>query len=148
GAGGFRAHRRGACRSARPQSRGRGRRCLRGVRRRSTRRERRVGRPRLVPEGCRRVVTALPARGEVWWCELAEVGRRPVVVLSRDAAIPRLRRTLIGPCTTTIRGIPSEVLLEPGEDSVPRTSVVNLDSVESVSLGTLVERLGRLSDER
>lgn len=93
-------------------------------------------------------MTALPARGEVWWCELAEIGRRPVVVLSRDAAIPRLRRTLIGPCTTTIRGIPSEVLLEPGEDPVPRTSVVNLDSVESVSLGTLVERLGRLSDAR
>jgi len=93
-------------------------------------------------------MTALPARGEVWWCELAEIGRRPVVVLSRDAAIPRLRRTLIGPCTTTIRGIPSEVLLEPGDDLVPRTSVVNLDSVESVSLGTLVERLGRLSDER
>jgi mRNA interferase MazF len=98
--------------------------------------------------GRRRLVTALPARGEVWWCELAEIGRRPVVVLSRDAAIPRLRRTLIGPCTTTIRGIPSEVLLEPGEDPVPRTAVVNLDSVESVSLGTLVEPLGRLSDER
>ena len=93
-------------------------------------------------------MTALPARGEIWWCELAQVERRPVVVLSRDAAIPRLRRTLIGPCTTTIRGIPSEVLLEPSEDPVPRTSVVNLDSVESVSLGTLVERLGRLSDER
>src|SRR6266487_2198488 len=107
-----------------------------------------MGRPRLIPDGRRPVVTALPARGEVWWCELAEVGRRPVVVLSRDAAIPRLRRTLIGPCTTTIRGIPSEVPLEPGEDPVPRSSVVNLDSVESVSLGTLVERLGRLSDER
>ena len=93
-------------------------------------------------------MTAVPARGELWWCELAAVGRRPVVVLSRDAAIPRLRRALIGPCTTTIRGIPSEVLLEPGEDPIPQTSVVNLDSVESVSLGTLVERLGRLSDER
>jgi mRNA interferase MazF len=93
-------------------------------------------------------VTALPARGEVWWCELAEAGRRPVVVLTRDAAIPRLRRALIGPCTTTIRGIPTEVLLEPGEDPVPLTSVVNLDSVESVSLGSLVERLGRLSDGR
>jgi mRNA interferase MazF len=107
-----------------------------------------MGRPRIVPYGCRRVVTPLPARGEVWWCELPEVGRRPVVVLSRDAAIPRLRRTLIGPCTTTIRGIRSEVPLEPGEDPVPRRSVVNLDSVESVSLGTLVERLGRLGDER
>ena len=93
-------------------------------------------------------MTALPVRGDVWWCELAEVGRRPVVVLSRDAAIPRLRRALIGPCTTTIRGIPSEVLLDPGADPIPQASVVNLDSVESVSLGTLVERLGRLSDER
>lgn len=93
-------------------------------------------------------MSGLPARGEVWWCELPEIGRRPVVVLSRDAAIPRLRRTLVGPCTTTIRGIPSEVLLEPGEDPVPRPSAVNLDSVESVALGTLVERLGRLSDRR
>ncbi len=93
-------------------------------------------------------MSATPARGEVWWCELPVAGRRPVVVLSRDAAIPRLRRTLVGPCTTTIRGIPSEVLLEPGDDPVPRTSVVNLDSVESVSLATLVERLGRLSDKR
>jgi mRNA interferase MazF len=93
-------------------------------------------------------VTALPARGEVWWCELPEVGRRPTVVLSRDAAIPRLRRVLIGPCTTTIRGIPTEVLLDPTEDPIPRTSVVNLDSVESVSIGTLVERIGRLSDDR
>jgi mRNA interferase MazF len=93
-------------------------------------------------------MSALPARGELWWCELAEIARRPVVVLSRDAAIPRLRRALIGPCTTTIRDIPSEVRLEPGEDPVPRATVVNLDSVESVAVGTLVERLGRLSDER
>lgn len=50
-----------------------------------------------------------------------------------------------GPCTTTIRGIQSEVLLEPA--TIPWTSVVDLDSVESVSLGVLVERLGRLSDE-
>ena len=93
-------------------------------------------------------MTSVPARGEVWWCELPEVGRRPVVVLSRDAAIPRLRRALIGPCTTTIRGIPSEVRLDPGEDPIPLVSVVNLDSVESVAVGTLVERVGRLSDGR
>jgi len=84
----------------------------------------------------------------VWWCELAEVDRRPVVVLSRDAAIPRLRRALIAPCTTTVRGLASEVLLEPGEDPVPLPSVVNLDSIESVPVAVLVERLGRLSDER
>ncbi len=83
-------------------------------------------------------------------CEPApsEIGRRPVVVLSRDAAIPRLRRVLIAPCTTTIRSLPSEVILEPGEDPIPKRSAVNLDSVESVSLGVLVERLGRLAEAR
>ena len=89
-----------------------------------------------------------PARGEVWWCELADVGRRPVVVLSRDAAIHRLRRALVAPCTTTIRGLASEVVLEPDDDPVPKRSAANLDSVESVSIGVLVERLGRLSDDR
>lgn len=90
----------------------------------------------------------LPRRSEVWWCELPEIGRRPVVVLSRDAVIPRHRRALIAPCTTTIRGLVSEVVLEPESDPVPLRSAVNLDSVESVSVAVLVERLGRLSDER
>jgi len=93
-------------------------------------------------------VTPLPSRGELWWCEPSDVGRRPVVVLSRDAAIPRLRRALIAPCTTTIRRLASEVVLEPGEDPIPRPSSVNLDSVESVSVAVLVKRLGRLSDAR
>ena len=91
---------------------------------------------------------ALPLRGELWWCEPPEIGRRPVVILSRDAAIPRLRRTLIAPCTTTIRGLASEVILEPGEDPVFRKTAVNLDSVESVSVGVLIDRIGRLSDSR
>jgi mRNA interferase MazF len=90
----------------------------------------------------------MPARGEVWWCELPEIGRRPVVVLSRDAAIPRLRRALVAPCTTTIRGLPSEVILDPDEDPIPRHSAVNLDSVESVSIAVLVERIGHLADVR
>ena len=107
-----------------------------------------MGRPCLVPRRGRSLVNEVPARGEVWWCELPEVGRRPVVVLSRDAAIPRLGRTLIGPCTTTVRGLPSEVVLEPADDPVPKRSAVNLDSVESVSVGVLVERLGRLSADR
>lgn len=93
-------------------------------------------------------MTDLPRRAEVWWCELPDIGRRPVVVLSRNAAIPRLRRTLVGPCTTTIRGLASEVVLEPNEDPVPRRCAVNLDSVESVAVAVLVLRLGRLADER
>ena len=93
-------------------------------------------------------MSEVPARGEVWWCGLPEIGRRPVVVLSRDAAIPRLRRALVAPCTTTIRGLASEVVLEPDSDPVPRRSAVNLDSVESVSVAVLVSRLGRLADTR
>lgn len=94
------------------------------------------------------LVSALPARGELWWSELPDIGRRPVVVLSRNAVIPRLRRTLVAPCTTTIRGLASEVVLEPGDDAVPRRSAVNLDSVESVSVAVLVHRLGRVADSR
>jgi len=93
-------------------------------------------------------VTPTPRRGELWWCELPEIGRRPVVVLSRDAAIPRLRRAVIAPCTTTIRGLASEVVLEPSDDPIPRRSAVNLDSLESVSVSVLVERLGTLSADR
>ena len=89
-----------------------------------------------------------PRRGEVWWCEPPDIGRRPVVVLSRNAAIPRLRRALVAPCTTMIRALASEVVLEPGEDPIPVSCAVNLDSVESVSIAMLVDRLGRLSDDR
>jgi mRNA interferase MazF len=91
---------------------------------------------------------AQPLRGEVWWCEPPQIGRRPVVVLSRDTAIPRLGRALVAPCTTTIRGLSSEVLLEPGEDPIPQLSAVNLDSIESVSIAVLIDRIGRLSDGR
>jgi mRNA interferase MazF len=93
-------------------------------------------------------MSALPARGEIWWCELPEAGRRPVVILSRDAAIPRLRRALVAPCTTTIRRLPSEIVLDPSDDPVPLRSAVNLDSVESVSVAVLIDRLGRLADFR
>ena len=91
---------------------------------------------------------SMPARGDVWWCELQDIPRRPVVVLTRDVAIPKLRRVVIAPCTTTLRRLPSEVTLEPSEDPIPLTSAVNLDSIESVPVGTLTRRLGRLSDQR
>ena len=52
------------------------------------------------------------------------------------------------PGTTTIRGLPSEVVLEPGDDPIERQSAVNLDSIESVSIAVLVERIGTLSGIR
>lgn len=107
-----------------------------------------MGRFGVVPI-CRGIIMIdLPRRGEVWWCELPQVSRRPVVVLSRNSAIPRLRRALIAPCTTNVRELPSEVLLEPGDDPVPLRSAVNLDSVESVAIGALTQRLGRLGSDR
>ena len=90
----------------------------------------------------------LPRRGELWWCELPEIGRRPVLLLSRDVAIARLRRAIVAPATTTVRGLPSEVVLEPSDDPVPRTCALNLDSVESVAVAVLTERLGHLGAAR
>jgi mRNA interferase MazF len=90
----------------------------------------------------------LPARGEVWWCELP---RSPG---ARLRSCPEMLPFLdfdghsLGPCTTTIRQLRSEVILEPAEDPIPRRSAVNLDSVESVSVAVLVSRLGRLADFR
>lgn len=93
-------------------------------------------------------MTERPARGEVWWAEVPTIGRRPVVVLSRDESIVRRRLALVAPCTTSLRGLPSQVRLDPGEDPIPRPSEVNLDSMEPLPLGFLTERLGRLSGER
>ena len=90
-------------------------------------------------------------RGEIGGVRASKIGRRrrgSGRSLSRDAAIPRLGRTLVAFGTTTVRGLPSEVLLEPGDDPVSRTTAINLDSIETVSLGALVERMGRLSDWR
>ena len=87
----------------------------------------------------------LPQRGELWWCELGDIPRRPVVVLSRAQAIMRRRLVMVAPCTSRVRGLASEVVLEPGEDPVPRLTAVNLDSVENVSVALLIDRIGRLS---
>jgi mRNA interferase MazF len=91
---------------------------------------------------------SLPRRGEVWWCELPEIGRRPVVVLSRDVSIEARRRSILGPCTTIVRGLPTEVELRPGTDPVPHRCAVNLDAVEDAPVALLLDRLGRLDDGR
>lgn len=70
------------------------------------------------------------------------------MVMSRDAALAKLNTAIVAPCTTNIRGLASEVVLEPGDDPVDVLSAVNLDSVESVAQAMLTERMGRLSDRR
>lgn len=72
--------------------------------------------------------------------------RRGHLPRRRDPATPQaLGRA---PCTTTIRRLVSEVVLDVDDDPVPRRSAVDLDSVESVSVAVLVNRLRRLSDTR
>ena len=57
-------------------------------------------------------------RGEVWWVEHPEAGRRPACVLTRQAAIPVLTSVLVAPATRTIRDIPTEVTLT-RDDGMP-----------------------------
>ena len=93
-------------------------------------------------------MNGLPQRGEIWWCEVPDKHRRPVVVLSRDAAIPGLRRVVVAPCSTVDRDLMTEVRLEPGDDPVRSPCVVQMDSVFNASLASLTSRLGRLSGLR
>jgi mRNA interferase MazF len=76
-------------------------------------------------------------QGSVVWADLASpAGRRPVVVLTRDAAIGKLNALTVGPITRTIRNIPSEVLLTPA-DGVPTSCAVALDNILTVSRSLL-----------
>lgn len=86
-------------------------------------------------------------RGEVWWSEDEVLGRRPVLVLSRDQVLGVLRRPLVAPLTTRVRGLPTEVLLD-ADDGVPRPCAAALDNVGPLDASLLVERVTRLSTER
>lgn len=57
-------------------------------------------------------------RGEVWWYELPDLGRRPGCILTRQAPIPVLNALLVAPATRTVRGIPTELTLGV-EDGMP-----------------------------
>ena len=87
------------------------------------------------------------SRGEVWWVEDPEVGRRPHLVLTRQAAIAVLNAYLAVPATRTVRGIPTEVRLG-AEDGMPAECALSLDNVTVVPRSFFVERICRLSTER
>jgi mRNA interferase MazF len=77
------------------------------------------------------------ARGEVIWADLgAPAGRRPVCVLSRDAAIEVLTALTCAPITRTVRGIRSEVEVGPAE-GLPEPSVINCDNLITVPASVL-----------
>lgn len=86
--------------------------------------------------------------GEVWWAELPRpVGRRPVVLLSRDEAYAVRNAVTIAEVTTTIRGIPVEVALGP-EDGLPRKCVANLDTIATIRKDLLTKRITLLRNEK
>lgn len=67
-------------------------------------------------------------RGEVWWVEEPGRGRRPFLVLTRQAVIPMINKITGVPATKRIRGIPSEVLLST-DDGMPADCVLNFDNL-------------------
>jgi mRNA interferase MazF len=83
-------------------------------------------------------------RGEVWSYEFKAPDKaRPVVILSRADAIAVLHTVIVAPITSTIRGLPSEVLVGPDE-GLKTESVVNLDHVQTVEKTRLRRHLGSL----
>ena len=87
-------------------------------------------------------------RGEVWWAELpSPIGKRPVVLISRDEAYTVRNAVTVAELTTTIRNIPVEVQLGP-EDGVPKRCVANLDTIITIRKELLKERIVLLSSEK
>lgn len=87
-------------------------------------------------------------RGEVWWAELPPpIGRRPVVLLSRDVAY-RVRTSItVGIVTRIARNIPVEVPLGP-EDGMPQQCVVKLDDILTIPKVRLAEQITTVSSQK
>ncbi len=83
-------------------------------------------------------------RAEVRWYKFRKPDkRRPVVILTRDSALDFLGEVTVAPITSTIRDIPSEVVLsEP--DGMLKACAVNLDHIQTVAqakIGALITTL-------
>ncbi len=87
-----------------------------------------------------------PRQGEVWWAE-AEDKRRPVLVVTRNDAIPVLRRLVVAPITRTVRDIPTEVVLG-ADDGLPVDCAASFDNLQPINRQLLTERIGALASTR
>jgi len=72
---------------------------------------------------------------------------RPVLVLTRASAIGYLSRLTVAPITSSIRGVPSEVVVGPDE-GMKQPSAVNLHNVQTVQKSRLGRRVARLGDDK
>ena len=87
-------------------------------------------------------------RGEVWWAELpGPAGRRPVLLLSREAAYKVRSSITAAVITRTIRSIPVEVTMGK-EDGMTVKCAVNLDKIITIPKPLLIECITSLSLEK
>lgn len=87
-------------------------------------------------------------RGEIRLYRFARADkRRPVVVLTRDSAVSYLSTVTVAPITSTIRGVPSEVVLNE-DDGMKTPCAVNLHNAVTVSQNRLGKRVTQLSSLR
>lgn len=85
------------------------------------------------------------ARGDVRLFQFPQPDKhRPVVILTRDSAVGHLSTVTVAPITSTIRGVPSEVVLDE-EDGMKAPCAVNLHNAITVSQARLGRRVARLS---
>jgi mRNA interferase MazF len=88
------------------------------------------------------------ARGDVRLYRFASPDKaRPVVVLTRDSAVQYLATVTVAPITSTIRGVPSEVVLDE-KDGMKKACAVNLHNAVTVSQQKLGKRVAQLSSAR
>lgn len=87
-------------------------------------------------------------RNDVAWADLGPpAGRRPVVVLTRDVAIPLLDRIVVVPVTRTRRGIATEIILG-RDEGLREESVAACDTILTVPRRVVGPRIGRLGMEK
>ena len=87
-------------------------------------------------------------RGEVWWVDMPPpAGRRPALLLSRDAAYRVRAAITVAPISRTVRNIPVEVVLDRG-DGMPARCVVNLDDITTLPKVLIQQRITALSAEK
>jgi mRNA interferase MazF len=87
-------------------------------------------------------------RGDVCWYTFnAPDKKRPVLVLTRESAISVLNSVTVAPITSTIRSIPTELLLTE-QDGVPHTCAANFDNLQTVPKSNIGDRITRLTSRR
>lgn len=87
-------------------------------------------------------------RGEIRLCRFAGPDKqRPVLILTRDSAIGHLSTATVAPVTSTVRGVPSEVILDV-DDGMKGPCAVNLHNTVTISQQRLGRRVSSLSKER